>query len=515
MSPENKKSTLSLFSRSKTRLVRRSKILLSPRTPCADAFPEDAQEKRKEELEAENKMLKEQVSKQKFMILKLIDELEYMESLCKQKAAIVVDPTSPTNSFSSNASSMETLAAKNSEKEKLIKQLSLKTKLLESNVADLRSQLKSNLCEYQRSLSNLSDSVTMIKENQRFLTPTPRSHIVPSSRFLDLKQYTDTDAGETFRRLQSPPGIIPVKSSEFDSFFEGEKDYFLVLFLTAQTNQNCKLCQYFQPVYETVVRSFYESNPSFQKVFFLSVDASDNIAHFQKYNISTVPHLWIYPISSFIYKPVDSDDAYDKRIPMPENLSIVSEHYTYPITDTITQADQELRFATFLGELTQTKIVINKPMDLVLALKYCAGFFVLFRILRSRKERVLDKIRNGTAVLVLSIIAIYICFSGVNFAVQRNVPFLVKDKDGSLKYLTPGVQNMIGAEVTLSIAFQMVFSLLLWLLIQGVPRIPKENQAVGMLLFAAMLFLTYNLFTSMFKAKDPGYPFTYLYIPIF
>ncbi|KAG7893983.1 hypothetical protein KL908_002260 [Ogataea polymorpha] len=319
----------------------------------------------------------------------------------------------------------------------------------------------------------------------------------------------------TERRLQSPSGIIRVKSSEFDSFFEGEKDYFLVSFLTAQANQKCHLCQYFQPVYEEVARSFYESNPSFQKVFFLSVDAGDNIAHFKKYNISTVPHLWIYPISSLIYKPVDSDDEFDKRIPMPESLSIVSEHYTYPISDTIKQADQELRFATFLGELTQTKIVINKPMDLVLALKYCAGFFVLFRILRSRKQKVLDKIRNGTALLVLSVIAIYIFFSGVNFAVQRNVPFLVKDKDGSLKYLTPGVQNMIGAEVTLSIAFQMIFSLLLWLLIQGIPQIPKENRPVGMLLFAGMLFIIYNLFTSMFKSKDPGYPFTYLYIPIF
>ncbi|KAG7918481.1 hypothetical protein KL927_001938 [Ogataea polymorpha] len=505
-------------------MARKSKTFLSPKTPSEDAFPEDAEAKRYDELEAENKMLKEQVTKQKFMILKLIDELEYMETLYKKKAAIVVDPMSPTNSVSSNASSMETLVAENSEKEKMIKQLQLKTKLLEANVADLRSQLKSNLCQYQRSLSNLSDSVTMITENQKLLTPPPRPHIVPSSRSLNLKQYTDADAGETFvlrkfklteRRLQSPSGIIRVKSSEFDSFFEGEKDYFLVSFLTAQANQKCHLCQYFQPVYEEVARSFYESNPSFQKVFFLSVDAGDNIAHFKKYNISTVPHLWIYPISSLIYKPVDSDNEFDKRIPMPESLSIVSEHYTYPISDTIKQADQELRFATFLGELTQTKIVINKPMDLVLALKYCAGFFVLFRILRSRKQKVLDKIKNGTALLVLSVIAIYIFFSGVNFAVQRNVPFLVKDKDGSLKYLTPGVQNMIGAEVTLSIAFQMIFSLLLWLLIQGIPRIPKENRPVGMLLFAGMLFIIYNLFTSMFKSKDPGYPFTYLYIPIF
>ncbi|KAG7812322.1 hypothetical protein KL921_001554 [Ogataea angusta] len=198
MNLENKKSTFSLFSRSKTRIVRRSKTFLSPKSPSVDAFPEDAEEKRDDDLAAENKMLKEQVTKQKFMILKLIDELEYMETLYKQKAAIVVDPTSPTNSVSSNASSMETLVAENSEKEKLIKQLNLKTKLLESSVAELRSQLKSNLCQYQRNLSNLSDSVTMINENQRFLTPPPRPHIVPSSRSLDLKQYTDKDAGETF-----------------------------------------------------------------------------------------------------------------------------------------------------------------------------------------------------------------------------------------------------------------------------------------------------------------------------
>ncbi|KAH3668217.1 hypothetical protein OGAPHI_001971 [Ogataea philodendri] len=317
------------------------------------------------------------------------------------------------------------------------------------------------------------------------------------------------------RRLQSPHGIIPITADEVEDLFSGDRDYFLVAFLTSAGNEKCRLCGIAQPIVETVAKSFHESNPHLNRVFFVSLDAKDNLQHFQNYQINTVPHLWIFPIPSEIYKPQDSEDPFDHRIPRPEKLSLISEHYTYPFSDSISVADQELRFAKSLGELTQTRIIINKPLDVKLALQYCAGFFLVFRILRARKEKVMEKLRNGTGVMVLSIVTIFLCLSGVNFAIQRNVPFLVKGANQTIKYIAPGVQNEIGSEVVISIAFQALFAALLWALIQGVTTVPKENKATSMLIYGALLFIVYNLFTSMYKAKDPGYPFTYLYIPIF
>ncbi|KAH3668216.1 hypothetical protein OGAPHI_001970 [Ogataea philodendri] len=195
MTVDSKRLTMSLFSKPKQQL-RHSKSLGSPDARHRDAFLKRPGRTTYEDLESENKMLQEQVTNQKYLIVKLVKQLENWETEDTTK----VQPASPTRSISSNSSSLQTLVAENSEKDKMIEQLTAKNKQLLTNIAELESQLSASRSEYQSNLSKLSNSVSLISENQKFLSHPTLPGLISSPQESDLKlsKFSRKEQGETF-----------------------------------------------------------------------------------------------------------------------------------------------------------------------------------------------------------------------------------------------------------------------------------------------------------------------------
>ncbi|ODV86310.1 hypothetical protein CANARDRAFT_22211 [[Candida] arabinofermentans NRRL YB-2248] len=316
------------------------------------------------------------------------------------------------------------------------------------------------------------------------------------------------------RQLNSQSGVITVQPSEFEEFFSGPKDYFLITLLTTTTSNNCPLCLRFKPVFESVSRSHRKSNPLSKSVFFVEVEATDHGQSFQKYQITTVPHLWVYPISSLIYKDDNiENDTTDMRLPLPEQITIVSEHYTYPIPDSAPVDAMEIHFAKFISQMTKSNVNIDKPYNLWLAGKYCVGFFAFFRLIRIHKEKVIKNLMNGNAFMIGSVAMIFLSMSGLNYCLQRMVPFLTKDVEGQLSFIAYGTQQQVGAEVMISIFFQLCFGFILVLMVDGGKLIKGKKLNILIISLAFSMFINYNVFTTLFLKKNRDYPFNSINIP--
>lgn len=97
--------------------------------------------------------------------------------------------------------------------------------------------------------------------------------------------------------------------------------------------------------------------------------------------------------------------------------------------------------------------------------------------------------------------------SGFNFCMQRGVPFLTKNRKGAIQVLAGGTQYQQGSELIISILFQLGFTVLLATLMVIPDVFSGPNASLFIMSATIGLFLLYNVFTTMFVAKDHDYPF--------
>ncbi|EMT63783.1 hypothetical protein FOC4_g10014032 [Fusarium odoratissimum] len=91
----------------------------------------------------------------------------------------------------------------------------------------------------------------------------------------------------------------------------------------------------------------------------------------------------------------------------------------------------------------------------------------------------------------------------------RKVPYVTGDGRGGVNYIASGFQNQLGLETQVVAAIYGVLSFCAISLAIKVPRIAEaKSQQVAVIAFGGALFLVNSFLLSVFRIKNPGYPFS-------
>lgn len=307
------------------------------------------------------------------------------------------------------------------------------------------------------------------------------------------------------KEAQSSDSIITVVSDSFDQMFNGPKDYFLVTFFTASDPAiGCKSCVGFDPIYESVANSVLSSRSKNINVFFTKVDFSENKQNFAKLNMSTVPHVWVYP-------PQSEETGF---------VNVTSPHYVYMLPDMIVAMKDisagETHFAKFLSEILMVNILVQKGFDYTEFFQYFLITFSFIFLVRKRGGKMVEKIKKSFVWKIVCIMFILVSVTGYSFSMQRQVPFLAKNDQGNIMYLAGSLHFQFGSEILISSLLYMLLGLSVLSLCDFIPKLESSLlQSMATIIAAAALFVVWNVLSTAFLVKNPDYPFVVWKLKLF
>lgn len=310
------------------------------------------------------------------------------------------------------------------------------------------------------------------------------------------------------RASNSNGNIITINSDEFMSVFDGagDRDYYLAVeFTAASPDSKCELCKTLHPIFESVAYTVGKKVTN-ANVYFVEIDAEDHLAKMKEAGLRDIPKLWIYPPFDSVYKSSNAD-PYDTRLPFPSNINLTSAHYEFNVPQGAPVSDYELLYAKFVSSICNVNVHIDKKTDISSILKSFIIFTVVFRLLKKKYSNFTEMLTDKNMYICICLFLIYINMSGFNFCIQRGVPFLTQSKKGKVQVLAGGAQYQQGSEMIISILFQLGFTVMLAALIVVPQYFSGPNASLFIISASTGLFLLYNVFTTMFIAKDHDYPF--------
>ncbi|CAI7678352.1 unnamed protein product [Penicillium manginii] len=302
---------------------------------------------------------------------------------------------------------------------------------------------------------------------------------------------------ERFEKYQglSRSGPVDLESSSFAELTTAPRDYYAAVLLTAlDARYGCAMCREFDPEWSLMARSWNKgSKPDDLKVVFGTLDFDKGKAVFQKLMLQTAPVLLLFPPTIGPFAKLDAEPLrYD---------------FTSPI-------GAEALYAWIGRHLPEgPKPALVRPfnyMRLVSAVTIVMGAITLVTVL---SPYLLPIIQNRNLWAAVSLIAILLFTSGQMFNHIRKVPYVAGDGQGGISYFAGGFQNQFGMETQIIAAIYAVLSFATIALALKVPRMEDiKGQQLAVLIWGAVLFLTYSFLLSVFKVKNGGYPF---YLPPF
>lgn len=292
--------------------------------------------------------------------------------------------------------------------------------------------------------------------------------------------------------LRDEQPVFQVSVDSFNEFFNGPRDHYLIALFTAEDEQfQCKPCQAMRPVLESVALSLRQDYPQLA-VFTAIVDFKDNNELFQRLQMNTVPHIWIYPPSEHEYTNVTSD------------------HFGYEVPESLLTDFNELtlHFANFVSQVLKINIFIHQPFDYTKFVQNFVIYLVVFVIIKRRAKNISSRLRSTLFYFILSLVLIFLSVTGYNFCIQRAVPFILKNDQGNIMYFSGGLQYQFGLEMANVSLIYLGFTTLMVLLLQFAPSIPNQSLRNLLTIMAlTLVFFLYHLLNTIFHIKDPDYPF--------
>ncbi|KAJ5102866.1 hypothetical protein N7532_003395 [Penicillium argentinense] len=302
------------------------------------------------------------------------------------------------------------------------------------------------------------------------------------------------DRFEKYQTL-SRSGPVGLDSTSFAELTTAPRDYYAVVLLTAlDARYGCIMCREFDSEWELMARSWNKGTKLDDlKVVFGTLDFDHGKAVFQKLMLQTAPVLLLFPPTIGPFAKLDAEPVrYDFTSPIgAEQLySWIGRH---------------------LPEGPKPPLVrpVNY-MRIVSAITILMGTVTLFTVL---SPYVLPIVQNRNLWAAVSLIAILLFTSGQMFNHIRKAPYVAGDGQGGISYFAGGFQNQFGMETQIVAAIYAILSFATIALALKVPRMEDvKGQQLAVLIWGAVLFVTYSLLLSVFKVKNGGYPF---YLPPF
>ncbi|KAK0701498.1 hypothetical protein B0T21DRAFT_378771 [Apiosordaria backusii] len=265
----------------------------------------------------------------------------------------------------------------------------------------------------------------------------------------------------------------PIKLSDpsYRELTSQPRDYTAAVVLTAMDSRfNCQLCREFQPEWDLLARSWVKGDKAGEsRVLFGTLDFADGREIFMSLGLQTAPVLLLFP-------PTVGPHAVANPEPLRYDFSNGPQ----------------------IAEVVHTWIARHLPdrPHPPLTASYVAWPYIL-PIIQSR---------NIWAALTL--ISILLFTSGHMYNHIRKVPYVASDGKGGISYFASGFQSQYGLETQIVAALYGLLSLAGISLAIKVPRIrDAKTQGVAVLAWGGIFYFTYAFLLSVFRGKNPGYPF--------
>ncbi|EDO19465.1 hypothetical protein Kpol_1002p115 [Vanderwaltozyma polyspora DSM 70294] len=304
---------------------------------------------------------------------------------------------------------------------------------------------------------------------------------------------------------QNSNRIIELNDINHKQLLGSNRDSFLVVLLTATAPEvKCHVCIDFDPSFETIATSWFKDHPNGQSnsgekssMFFLRADVKEtkNIPKvFKYYKIEHVPRVFLF------YPGGDID--------------------TYSIIELGNDAGIE-RVKKALARVQQltsiTDIKYYEPFDMTSsALSAFTVFCVVFLIKKYRsfvKKLFFQRFIWGIATVSFIILML----GGHMFNNIKKVRYAGVDNDGAILYFLPGqLQSQFSIETQIIAVIYGILAISVTSLTIGIPAAKKflKNEknskpliAVLPILLALLTYIAFSGLVSVYKIKQPSYPF--------
>ncbi|KAF5652494.1 hypothetical protein F25303_3182 [Fusarium sp. NRRL 25303] len=302
---------------------------------------------------------------------------------------------------------------------------------------------------------------------------------------------SSTERFDEFHAKQSSTPL-KLKESTYKTLTSTPRDYSVAVLLTAADARfSCQLCREFQPEWDLLGKSWAKGDKAGNsRLIFGTLDFVDGREIFMSLGLQTAPVL-------LLFQPTVGPHAAQKPEPLrydfsagPPTAEKVHSWLARQLPDRPHPAVK--RPFNYAGWAITITIVLGVITAGVVAWPYVS------HILQSR---------NLWAAL--SLMTILLFTSGHMFNHIRKVPYVTGDGRGGVNYIASGFQNQLGLETQVVAAIYGVLSFCAISLAIKVPRIAEaKSQQVAVIAFGGALFLVNSFLLSVFRVKNPGYPFS-------
>ncbi|KAF8927365.1 hypothetical protein EDD21DRAFT_372029 [Dissophora ornata] len=284
-------------------------------------------------------------------------------------------------------------------------------------------------------------------------------------------------------------GLVGLDSSTFDEALDKPRNYSMVILFTAISPEfQCVPCKNFDPEYR-LVASGWSKLPDKSKLMFGIIDFKTGQSIFQRFGMNSAPTVLYFPA-------VDAQDA-------------ALDFDRYEFNRLGFQAEP---FAAWLGAKSGVPLRVQRPFDFIaFLLKVLAvvGFGAVSHTLYQRAGKI---IRSKYLWAAVTLFTIFVMISGHMWNQIRNPPYSMPGRDGSPGFIAAGFQNQFGLETQIVAVMYAVLSGAVISLIGGIPRIEDPaKQRTAVWIWLAILGVMFSMLLYIFRLKNPGYPFRFLF----
>ncbi|GAB1316277.1 oligosaccharyl transferase subunit ost3/OST6 [Madurella fahalii] len=301
--------------------------------------------------------------------------------------------------------------------------------------------------------------------------------------------------GERFKTYHTKSlSSAPVKLGEpsYRELTSAPRDYTVAVLLTAMDPRfGCQLCREFQPEWDLLARSWVNGDKAGEsRLVFGTLDFTDGRDVFMSLGLQTAPVL-------FLFQPTIGPHA-----------AASSEPVRYDFVNGAQAAEGVHSWiARHLPDRPHPPV--KRPINWM---KWVSTVVILSGGLTASYVAwpyVLPVIQNRTVWAAITLISILLFTSGHMYNQIRNVPYVAGDGRGGITYFASGFQSQYGLETQIVAALYGVLALSGISLAIKVPRMSDpKTQGVALLAWGGVLFVMYSVLLSIFRGKNPGYPFS-------
>ncbi|KAK3902231.1 magnesium transporter protein 1 [Staphylotrichum tortipilum] len=292
------------------------------------------------------------------------------------------------------------------------------------------------------------------------------------------------------KSLSSSP--VKLADASYRELTASPRDYTVAVLLTAMDARfGCQLCRDFQPEWDLLARSWTQGDKKGEsRVVFGTLDFADGRDVFMSLSLQTAPVLYLFPPT------------------IGPNAAASPEAIRYDFTNGPQPAEQIHAWLT-RHHPSGPHPPIKRPINWI---RWISTFVIVSGSITAASVAwpyVLPVIQNRTVWAAVTLISILLFTSGHMFNQIRNVPYVAGDGRGGISYFASGFQNQYGLETQIVAAMYGILALSSISLAIKVPRMTEpRTQGIALLAWGGVLFVVYSLLLSIFRGKNPGYPFS-------